>query len=149
MTANILLRKVWAIRLAWPVSTEVLRRLYAGDMAALDCADGLASLYAVLDGDNPLGDFGAYQAVAEVTPGWELFRPGAGAKPTRGTVGQREVSPSLMITIHIPGHNPGHNPGETPQAEVDAAIARLLAAHPWEIPVIEVSEVAIAERSHA
>ena len=141
MTANILLRKVWAIRLAWPVSSAVLLRLHAGDMAALDCEDGLASLYAILDGDNPLGDFGAYQAVAEVTLGWELFRPGAGAKPTRGMVGQREISPSLMITIHIPD--------ETPQAEVDAAIARLLAAHPWEIPVVEVSEVALAALSQA
>ena len=105
-------------------------------MVALDCEDGLASLCAILDGDNPLGDFGAYQAVAEVTPGWELFRPGAGAEPTRGMVGQREISPTLMITIHIPS--------EAPQAEVDAVIARLLAAHPWETPVVEVSEVALA-----
>ena len=105
-------------------------------MGALDDEGGLADLYAILDADNPLGDFGTYRAVAEVTPGWELFRPGAGAKPVRGTIGRREVSPSLMVTIHIPG--------EAAQAQVDAAIARLLAVHPWEIPVVEVSEVALA-----
>ena len=138
MTAGIFLRRAWAIRLAWPVSSAVLLRLQAGDMAALDCEEGLAKVYAILDADNPLGDFGPYQAVAEVTPGWELFRPGEDAKPARGTAGQREVSPSLMITIHIPG--------EAPQAAVDAALARLLAAHPWEIPVIEVAEVALAVR---
>ncbi len=38
-------------------------------MAALDCEEGLAKVYAILDADNPLGDFGPYQAVAEVTPG--------------------------------------------------------------------------------
>jgi len=130
------LRKAWAIRCAWPVTSAVLHRLLAGDMAALDCEDGLASLYAILDANNPLGDFGTYQAVAEVGPGWELFRPGTNAKPIRGTIGQREVSPSLMVTIHVPGN--------APQEQVDAAIARLLAAHPWEIPVIEVSEVALA-----
>ena len=135
MTPDISLRKVWAIRIAWPVSSAVLLRLLAGDTAALDCQDGLANLYAILNDDNPLGDFGAYQAVAEVTPGWELFRPGDGSSPTRGTVGQREISPSLMVTVHVPG--------DAPQAAVNAAIAQLLAAHPWEIPVIEVSEVAL------
>ena len=139
MTPGILLKQAWAIRLAWPVSSAVLLRLQSGDMAALDCEDGLAALYAILDADNPLGDFGSYQAVAEVTPGWEIFRPGADAKPTRGTTGQREVSSSLMVTIHIPG--------EVPRAEVDAAIARVLAAHPWEIPVVELSEVALAARA--
>ena len=139
MTEGILLKNAWAIRVTWPVSSAVLLRLQAGDMAALDCEDGLASLFAILDGDNPLGDFGTYQAVAQVTPGWELFRPGADAKPSRGTIGQREVSPSLMITIHIPG--------SATRVAVDAAIARLLAAHPWEIPVVEVAEVALAARA--
>jgi hypothetical protein len=108
-------------------------------LIALDCDEGLADLYAILDADNPLGDFGAYQAVAEVTPGWEMFRPGANANPARGTVGQREVSPSLMVTIHVPG--------DAPQEAIDSAIARLLAAHPWEIPVIEVSEVSLAAQT--
>jgi hypothetical protein len=136
MTAGISLRKVWAIRVAWPVSSAVLLRLLAGDMEALDCDEGLAGLHAILDDANPLGDFGAYQAVAEVAPGWELFRPGTGANPTRGSIGHREVSPSLMVTIHIPG--------DAPQEGVDSAIARLLAAHSWEVPVIEVSEVTLA-----
>jgi hypothetical protein len=139
VTPDISLRKVWAIRIAWPVSSAVLLSLLAGDTTALDSADGLAGLYAILADSNPLGDFGIYQAVAEITPGWELFRPAAGASPTRGIVGQREVSPSLMVTIHIPG--------DAPKGAVDAAIARLLAAHPWEIPVVEVSEVTLAALS--
>jgi hypothetical protein len=138
MTAGISLRKAWAIRVTWPISFEVLLRLQGGDLTALDCDDGLASLCAILDDDNPLGDFGLYQSVAEVAPGWEMFRPGIDAKPTRGRVGQREISPSLLVTIHMPA--------EAPQEAIDAAIARLLAAHPWEIPVIEVSEVALAAR---
>ncbi len=141
ITSGVTMRKVWAIRVAWPVSSAVLLRLQAGDIAALECDDGLASLYAILDADNPLGDFGAYQAVAETALGWELFRPGLGARPVRGTIGEREISPSLMVTIHISA--------TAPQADIDAAIARLLTAHPWEIPVVEVSEVTLAALTEA
>lgn len=139
MTTDISLRRVWALRVAWPVSSAVLSGLQAGNTAALCSDDGLSGLCAILDDDNPLGDFGAYQAVAEVAPGWELFRPCAGANPTQGTVGQREISPSLMVTIHLPR--------DTPKEQLDAAIARLLAAHPWEIPVLEISEVMLAAQA--
>lgn len=141
MSTGVALRQARAIRVAWPVSLETLQRLFAGEAAALDCDESLATLRNILDADNPFGDFGAYQAVAEVTPGWELFRPGPAAKPTLGTSGQRAVSPSLTITIHVPA--------EALEADVDAALERLLAAHPWEVPVIEISEVLLAVRPGA
>jgi hypothetical protein len=132
-------RQALAIRLAWPVSQATLERLLAGQSAAFEADPSLASLLDILRADNPLGDFGPYQAVAELAPGRELFRPGPEARPALGEAHRDEHSPSVMVTIHVPA--------ETAGPKLDAAIDALLAAHPWEVPVVEVTEVRLAVRS--
>jgi hypothetical protein len=132
-------RKALAIRLAWPVSQATLERLLSGQSAALEADPSLAALLEILRAENPLGDFGAYQAVAELAPGRELFRPGPAAQPTLGEAYRDEHSPSVMVTIHVPA--------ETAGPSLDAAIDALMAAHPWEVPVVEVTEVRLAVRS--
>lgn len=132
-------RQALAIRVAWPVSPQTAQRLLAGDADAIGDDPGLAGLLAVLRADNPLGDFGLYQCVAELAPGWEIFRPGPQAMPTLGAAGTDATSPSVMVTIHVPAEADG--------AAIDAAIAALMAAHPWEVPVLEVSEVRLAIRN--
>ncbi|MXP09022.1 hypothetical protein [Pseudoblastomonas halimionae] len=54
------------------------------------------------------------------------------ASPTLGEAGAASVSPTAVLTIYIPS--------EAPQDKVTRAIDAILAAHPWEVPVIEVSE---------
>jgi hypothetical protein len=44
-----------------------------------------------------------------------------------------------MVTIHVPAEAAGAN--------LDAALDALMQAHPWEVPVIEVTEVRLAVRS--
>ncbi|MFO1254965.1 MAG: hypothetical protein U1E37_04775 [Sphingomonadaceae bacterium] len=132
-------RSALAIRLTWPVQSATLERLLEGDTRALDADPAFVRLQAILDAGNPLGDFGAYQAVAELAPGWELFRPGASARPALGQPGKAQVSPSVLVTIHVPAEAAGE--------QLDAALDALIAAHPWEVPVIEMSEVRLAVRS--
>lgn len=132
-------RPALAIRVTWPVAPETLERLLSGDERALAEDPAFAQLLSIMKADNPLGDFGDYQAVTELAPGWELFRPGGEARPTLGQAGQSQVSPSVMVTIHVPAEAEG--------AALDAALDALIAAHPWEVPVIEMVTVKLAVRA--
>ncbi len=131
-------RRVRVLRLSWPVEPQTLAALQAGRTAALDEDPSFAALLSALRADNPLGDFGIYQAVAEITPCWELFQPQAQAQPTLGVAGQAQVSTNLMVTIHVDA--------ATPEAEFAAVLDWLVALHPWEVPVIEISEAELALR---
>lgn len=131
-------RKVRVLRLSWPVDPATLAALQGGDAQALESDPSFARLLSALRADNPLGDFGLYQAVAEVTPCWELYQPQGGANPTLGAAGERQVSTNLMVTIHVDA--------DTPVAEFEAVLDWLVALHPWEVPVIEISEAALALR---
>lgn len=131
-------RSALAIRLTWPVQRETLSRLLSGDEQALATDPAFVRLQEIMGASNPLGDFGAYQAVAELSPGWELFRPGDEARPTLGQAGKSQVSPSVMVTIHVPAEAAGER--------LNAALDELVAAHPWEVPVIEMAEVKLAVR---
>lgn len=131
-------RKARVLRLSWPVEPVTLAALQSGIPGALETDPSFSRLLAALRADNPLGDFGLYQAVAEVTPCWELFQPQGGANPTLGTAGQPQVSTNLMVTIHVDA--------EAPVAEFEAVLDWLVALHPWEVPVIEISEAELALR---
>lgn len=123
-------RPVTALRIHCPVRPETLQALFAGRTEALEEDPALAAMLAILrDEANPLGDFGAYKGVVEIVPGWESFRPTAAARPTQGAAGAVSVSPTLVLTAHIPA--------EAPEDAVAAALDRIVAAHPWEVPVIE------------
>lgn len=132
-------RKVRVLRLSWPVDPATLAALQAGRTEALDEDPSFARLLAALRADNPLGDFGLYQAVAEVSPCWELFSPQGGANPALGTAGQPQVSTNLMVTIHVDV--------AAPEAAFEAVLDWLVALHPWEVPVIEISQAELALRA--
>lgn len=124
-------RAAQRVRIYVPVAQECLDALMAGDRTALDRDPVFAAMQAVVRSQAALGDFGIYEGVAEIGLGWETFAPVPGANPTLGTPGQTSVSPTVTLTTWI-------NHDAAPEA-VEAALSALLAAHPWEVPVIEIT----------
>lgn len=132
-------RKVRVLRLSWPVEPVTLAALQSGSADALEADPSFAKLLTALRAHNPLGDFGLYQAVAEVSPCWELFQPQGAAKPTLGAAGQSQVSTNLMVTIHVDA--------DVADGAFEAILNWLVALHPWEVPVIEISAAELALRA--
>lgn len=130
-------RRVQILTIHVPVAAETLRRLMAGDSAAIDAEPALSTILAIVRESDSLGAFGAYRGVVELGLGWECFTPGGSARPALGTVGVESRSPTVILRIHMPAED---------RAQADAAIADILAAHPWEIPVIECSTAEILVR---
>jgi len=116
------------IRVYCPVAPPTLAAMIAGDPGAVERDDTAAALLAILR-IPPLGDFGRYREVVELAIGYEGFRPGEGAVPTLGAVGEASWSPTVILTAM---YDAGAN--------VDALTEQLLAMHPWDVPVIVVSE---------
>lgn len=109
--------------------------MLAGDDGALERDPAASAILAVIRDDNPLGDFGLYKGVCEIAPGWESFLPGADASPTLGTSGARSLSPTAILTTYADA-----------DADLAPALAALMAAHRWEVPVIELSDVELLVR---
>ncbi len=122
------MRWVRKIRVYCPVAPTTLSALIAGDPGAVERDATAAPLLAILR-TPPLGDFGRYREVVELTLGYEGFRPGKGAVPALGAVGAASWSSTVILTAMYDA-----------AADVDALADRLLAAHPWDVPVIAVSE---------
>ena len=134
-------RKARAVRIHCPVATETLTALLSGDTTTLNRDPVLSAMLAVIREQPALGDFGLYNGVAEVALGWETFAPGPAAKPTLGASGEVALSPTVTLTTWI---------GEgTSDIAVEAALDALLAAHPWEVPVIELTETQVLLRPKA
>ncbi len=110
--------------------------LLAGDFASIERDPTASLMLAIIRADNPLGDFGLYRGVFEVSFGLEGFIPAADAQPTLGRAGAAALSPTLIITTYAAA--------DADPSAVDAAIEALVRAHPWEIPVIELADVALA-----
>lgn len=121
-------RWVRDIRVYCPVAPATLAAMTAGRAAAVEDDPIAAALLAILR-TPPLGDFGRYREVVEVALGYEGFRPGEGAVPTLGAVGQPSWSPTVILTAIYDA-----------EADVSALTDALLAAHPWDVPVIALSE---------
>ena len=132
-------RTVTTIRIFCPVQAATLAAAVAGDAAAMDADPALGAMLAILRDDGPLGDFGIYRNVVEMAPGWESFRPTDDANPTSGTAGAVALSPTILLTTYIAA--------EAPAKAVDAALARIMAAHPWEVPVVEVGSARLLVRA--
>ncbi|MEU5633206.1 hypothetical protein ACH47C_22745 [Streptomyces rishiriensis] len=124
-------RTVRAIKVYWPVAEATLAACAKGDLDALRADESFASLLHVLEASPELGDFGVYDDVFEVALGAEGFTIRPGARPSLGSVGGRVLSSTLAVTTYVDA------------AADDDALAQVLAriadAHPWEIPVIELS----------
>ncbi len=121
-------RWVRDIRVYCPVAPDTLAAMMAGEAIAVEDDPTAATLLAILR-TPPLGDFGRYREVVELALGYEGFRPGAGAVPTLGAVGQASWSPTVILTAIYDA-----------EADISALADALLAAHPWDVPVIAVSE---------
>ncbi len=128
-------RRVTAVKVHCPVSPDTLAALLSGDVSALESDAAAAALLAVIRGRNALGDFGLYHGVAEIGIGWESFTPSLSATPTLGRAGATALSPTIVLTTYAPAG-----------VDIDDALGALMAAHPWEIPVIEVSELELLVR---
>lgn len=128
-------RRAVAVKVHCPVTAQTLAALIAGDEAALERDPTAAAILAVIRADNPLGDFGLYKGVCEITPGWESFQPGPDARPTLGAAGARSLSPTAILTTYADA-----------EADLSTALDALMAAHPWEVPVIELSDVELLVR---
>jgi hypothetical protein len=111
------------------VAPATFAALLAGRCDALEQDTAAAAVLAAIRGAG-LGDFGRYTGVVEAGLGVEIFTPTAAAVPTLGAAGMTSHSPTLILTTWADADAPG----------LEAAIAAIVAAHPWEVPVIELSD---------
>lgn len=131
------LRPVRRITVHCPIRPETLGTVAGGDVEALARDPGIAPLLDFIESSAEFGDFGRYKGVCEISLGLEAFTPQPGANPTLGTAGARSVSPTATLTSYLAAAV-----NEERLAELVGALA---ARHPWEIPVIEVADVRLAE----
>lgn len=123
------------VRVHCPVSGNVLARLQAGETAALSDDRVLAGVVGVIRGSDVLGAIGPYRGVVELGFGLESFVPGAEAVPTTGRAGEAAVVPTVVVKTYA-----------AMGADIEAALAAIVAVHPWEVPVIEVGTVEMVGR---
>lgn len=128
-------RRAVEVRIHCPIAGETLAAMVAGDGEALERDPSAVAILAIIRADNPLGDFALYKGVCEVSVGWESFEPGGDASPTLGSAGARSLSPTAILTTYADA-----------DADIEDALAQLMAAHPWEVPVISVSGVDLVMR---
>jgi hypothetical protein len=132
------LRLARRISVRCPVAGKTLQSLSRGETSALAADPVIAPILAAIEAHPEFGDFGAYGGVCEFTVGVEAFTPGTGADPTLGVPGQRTLCGTVTLTTFVAD--------ETPEIRLEALIDTLAAAHPWELPVIEVDTVRLYAR---
>lgn len=125
------MKSVRKVRVHWPVATETFSRLAKGDADAFKDEAGIVALLQALSESPDLGNFGNYRHVFEAGLGFEGFTCAEGAKPTLGQVGQRTISPTLVLTTYFDAL--------LDDVAVDRFLQRIVDIHPWEVPVIELT----------
>lgn len=125
------LNSVRKLRVHWPISAETFDRIAAGDANAVQQDPGLAELLHTVGHYPDLGDFGNYKHVFESGIGFEGFSCGEGASPTLGRVGEQTLSPTFVFTTYFDA--------TLDEAVLERVMQELVAIHPWELPVIEVT----------
>jgi hypothetical protein len=125
------LRAARKISIHCPISKQTYAASLNGHMASIEQDPAAARLLAIIRGANALGDFDLYQGVFELSFGLEGFTPTEKAQPTEGRSGEATLSPTAVITTYVDGN--------MSEAELGELIEQLARAHPWELPVIEVS----------
>ncbi len=124
--------RMQVVRVHCPVSGNLLARLQAGEAAALADDAVLSAVIGVIRGSDVLGAIGPYRGVFELGFGLESFVPQADAVPTTGRAGEAAVVPTVVVKSYAPEG-----------ADIARELAAIAAAHPWEIPVIEVGVVGL------
>lgn len=138
MTIKHSTRAVRVLRIYCPIDRKTSVLLMSGELSSIDRTSALGAILEIVRGDNPLGDFGLYKSVVELSSGWEMFTPGADAQPALGAAGRTEASPTAILTVYIPA--------DAADDAVSSAIDAIMAAHPWEVPVIELGETLLLTR---
>jgi hypothetical protein len=128
-------RRAHKVRVHCPLAQSTFAALLAGDGQAIERDPTAAKMLAIIRADNPLGDFGAYTGVVEISFGLESFVPTAAATPTLGAAGTPAISPTAILTTYV-------DEAADPEL-VRAALRALAMAHPWETPVIEFDETPV------
>ncbi len=131
--AGDLLSMVRRVCVHCPISASTFAELVRGDFDAALRDPASARLLKIIEDSYELGNFGTYRGVCELALGYEAFTPAAGARPVLGSEGKRSATPMLTITTFVPG--------DVPEVRLAALVADLAAAHPWELPVIEIATV--------
>ena len=134
------MRAVKRIRIYCPILKDTFVALSQGDLSAIERDPAAARMLAIIRAENPLGDFGLYKGVFELSLGIEGFTPTARAAPAAGTAGSSTLSPTAVITTYIDA--------ATDNKPLRTVLERLLAAHPWETPVIEISNEPVLLLEH-
>jgi hypothetical protein len=124
-------RSVRAIKVYWPVPRQTLAALAAGEVEVLHRDESLTELFRALQASPEVGDFGLYTDVFEVGIGAEGFTAVPGSTPAFGAVGARSLSPTLTFTTYVDA--------SAADDEVSRVLSHIVAAHPWEVPVVELS----------
>jgi hypothetical protein len=138
MSETLHIRPSRAVRIHCPAAAATIEAMRAGRGEAIETDAIVAPLLAIIRADNPLGDFGLYKGVVEIALGYESFVPTAAASPTSGTAGAVSLLPSVILTTYIADG--------APEDLVSAALAEIVAAHPWETPVIEICATGLLAR---
>lgn len=126
-------RNVTTVRIHCPVAPDTFAALVAGHGEALESDPAAAAVLAAIRGAG-LGDLGSYRGVIEATLGIEIFTPTADARPALGAAGVTSHSPTVILTTWADGE----------PVALESALAAIRAAHPWEVPVIELSAARLA-----
>jgi len=105
--------------------------LSRGDLSAIERDPAAARMLAIIRAENPLGNLRLYKGVFEVSLGVEGFTPTAQATPAAGASGSNTLSPTAVITTYFDT--------ASDREHMNAIFEEILAAHPWETPVIELS----------
>lgn len=123
------MRTVRKVNIRCPVATDTFAALVRGEFTALESDPWAARMLAVIRSYPLFGDLGLYHGVFEAALSIEGFTPTDRATPTAGSPGCNTLSPTVTITTYLDDQ-------AEPRA-MQAAFDALLAAHPWEVPVIE------------
>lgn len=137
MKGSLHLVTAWRITLYCPVSPAAWPVLWAGDLTRLEQDILAAPVFAALRANAEFGTLGPYRQVYEMALGHESFSPTTEARPTLGKANEHSLTMNVVITTYVAAN--------VSKARREELIAALAAAHPWEVPVMEIHKVRVLE----
>lgn len=102
---------------------------------AVASASAVQEILRVFSGFDFAGSVGTYKAVAEISSGAETFTPTDDSAPAHGVASVASTVPSARVVTYIPVGTPGE--------QVERLVGEVVAAHPWEHPLVEMDRVSL------
>jgi hypothetical protein len=124
------LRRFWKLKIYLPVREGLPQRPSVHEFAGVlkDIAPVLNAIKSV----TGVGSVGNYDNVQEIAFGFEGYRARAGALPQLGAIGESVLVRNAALVTYL-----DQNCGDGVLQEL---VTRIAAAHPWEHPVIEITD---------